>query len=46
MSLDNRPIMVAIRCITYNHKPYIRQCLEVITEDKHNNILLFPTNNL
>ncbi len=25
---DTRPIMVAIKCITYNHEPYIRQCLE------------------
>ncbi len=25
---DTRPIMVAINCITYNHEPYIRQCLE------------------
>ena len=24
----NTPLMVTIRCITYNHKPYIRQCLE------------------
>ncbi len=26
--MDSRPIMVSIRCATYNHAPYIRQCLE------------------
>lgn len=25
---DNRPFMVSIHCLTYNHEPYIRQCLE------------------
>ena len=28
MKDNNRPLMVSIRCITYNHEPYIRQCLE------------------
>ena len=28
MKDGNRPLMVSIRCITYNHEPYIRQCLE------------------
>lgn len=28
MNKDVRPIMVTIECITYNHEPYIRQCLE------------------
>ncbi len=22
------PVIVSIHCITYNHEPYIRQCLE------------------
>ena len=26
--MDNRELMVTIRCITYNHEPYIRQCLD------------------
>lgn len=26
--VDNNPIVVSISCITYNHAPYIRQCLE------------------
>lgn len=30
MKDDNRPLMVSIRCITYNHEPYIRQCLDGI----------------
>jgi glycosyltransferase involved in cell wall biosynthesis len=25
---DQRPVMVTIRCITYNHEPYIRQALD------------------
>lgn len=26
--MDNNDIMVTIRCITFNHAPYIRQCLD------------------
>lgn len=33
---DTMPIMVAIRCITYNHEPYIRQCLEGFVMQKTN----------
>lgn len=28
--------MVSIRCITYNHEPYIRQCLEGFVMQKTN----------
>lgn len=34
MKEDTRPLMVSIRCITYNHEPYIRQCLEGIVIQK------------
>lgn len=30
------PLMVTIRCITYNHEPYIRQCLEGFVIQKTN----------
>ena len=33
---DTRPLMVSIRCITYNHEPYIRQCLEGFVMQKTN----------
>ena len=26
--MDNRKLIVTIRCLAYNHEPYIRQCLE------------------
>lgn len=26
--IDTRPLMVSIHCLTYNHEPYIRQCLD------------------
>ena len=28
MNNETRPLMVSIHCLTYNHEPYIRQCLE------------------
>lgn len=34
--LDTHPLMVSIRCITYNHEPYIRQCLEGFVMQKTN----------
>ena len=36
MNVNNRPLMVTIRCITYNHEPYIRQCLESFVMQKTN----------
>lgn len=33
---DTRPLMVSIRCITYNHEPYIRQCLDGFVMQKTN----------
>lgn len=32
----NSELMVTIRCITYNHEPYIRQCLEGFVMQKTN----------
>ena len=34
-SLDNQ-IVVSIRCLTYNHAPYIRQCLDGFVMQKTN----------
>lgn len=28
MKEDSRPVMVSIRCLVYNHEPFLRQCLE------------------
>jgi glycosyltransferase involved in cell wall biosynthesis len=33
---DSRPVMVTIRCITYNHERYIRQALEGFLMQKTN----------
>ena len=36
MEVDNRPLMVTVQCPVFNHKPYIRQCLEGIVMQKTN----------
>lgn len=33
---DNQPLMVTIQCITYNHEPFIRECLEGFVMQKTN----------
>ena len=33
---DTQPLMVSIWCLTYNHEPYIRQCLEGFVMQKTN----------
>lgn len=32
----NKPIVVSIHCFTYNHEPYIKQCLEGLVMQKTN----------
>ena len=34
--MDNRELMVTIRCLAYNHESYIRQCLEGFVMQKTN----------
>ena len=34
--MDNEELMVTIRCLAYNHEPYIRQCLEGFVMQKTN----------
>ena len=36
MKTNNNELMVTIRCMTYNHEPYIRQCLEGFVMQKTN----------
>lgn len=36
MKQDNRPLMVTIRCTTYNQEAYIRECLEGFVMQKTN----------
>ena len=38
MNIDKnqQPIVVTIRCVTYNHEPYIRQCLDGFVMQKTN----------
>ena len=35
-NLTNTPILVSIRCCTYNHEPYIRKCLDGFVMQKTN----------
>ncbi len=41
-----RPLMVSIRCLTYNHEPYIRQCLEGFVMQKTNFLYFLAVNNI
>lgn len=34
--MDNRPLMVSIHCLVYNHEPFLRQCLDGFVMQKTN----------
>lgn len=36
MEVNTSPLMVTIRCVAYNHEPYIRECLEGFVMQKTN----------
>lgn len=36
MRQDNRPVMVSIQCLVYNHEPYLRDCLNGFVMQKTN----------
>ena len=36
MFMEKDDLIVSIRCLTYNHEPYIRQCLDGFVMQKTN----------